>query len=78
MSLPPDLKDALRRLRATRAEKPAGDEPTEELALWRERMSECLSFLSRQLLFESDRNQAVKEAEAARAEAENIRRLLKP
>ncbi|MEV0232914.1 hypothetical protein [Nonomuraea sp. NPDC050786] len=79
MDIPPELRAALRELRAVRSEKPPGERSTEAFAAWREKMAEALDALALVLIFSSDREKAVAEAKAARAEAAHIRaKLNKP
>lgn len=67
------LKAATRELRRVRSMRPADPADPSDLAEWREAMAEALDGLSRVLLFEGDRGDARAEAEAARAEAAQLR-----
>lgn len=68
----PALKNALRNLRSVRSQRPTGADPV-EFADWRDKMGEALDVLATVLLFEEDRIKARAEAEAARAQAAEIR-----
>ncbi|MFI6789613.1 hypothetical protein ACIBG4_20030 [Nonomuraea sp. NPDC050383] len=76
MDISPELRAALQKLRAVRSEKPPGERSTEAFAAWREKIAEALDVLALVLIFASDRDKAVVEAKAARAEAAHIRREL--
>lgn len=74
MTIPEELRGALRNLRAVRAQRPQGGEDTGEFAAWREEIAEALDLLAGLLIYEQDRVQASEEAAAARAEAGRIGR----
>ncbi|GHF86483.1 hypothetical protein GCM10018790_74970 [Kitasatospora xanthocidica] len=69
----PRLRAALVRLRAVRSRRPAGADPG-DFADWRDAMADALDGLAGVLLFEDDRVRARAEADAARAQAEEVRR----
>ncbi|MER5636788.1 hypothetical protein ABT095_07530 [Kitasatospora sp. NPDC002227] len=69
----PALKEALRRLRAVKSQRPAGMEPS-RFADWREKIADSLDALAVVLPFEEDQVSARAEAVAARAQADEIRR----
>ncbi|MEH0844741.1 hypothetical protein V6U81_20360 [Micromonospora sp. CPCC 205711] len=73
VSVDPVLKAALRQLRSVRSQRPADPADPYELAEWREAMAWALDELAQVLLFEEDRTRARMEAEAARAEAAQLR-----
>ncbi|GAA4831216.1 hypothetical protein GCM10023235_01710 [Kitasatospora terrestris] len=70
----PALKAALTRLRTVKSQRPTGMNAN-EFADWRERIADSLDGLARVLLFEEDQVGARAEAAAARAQADEIRRL---
>lgn len=71
-SIPPTLKADLRELRRVRSMRPAEDDWT-AYADWRDRMASALEDLAATLLYETDRQQALAEAETAREQARVIR-----
>ncbi|WP_089310831.1 hypothetical protein [Actinomadura mexicana] len=72
MTIPVELKRSLKRLREVRARRPA-ETQTLAFAEWRDEMADVLDELAQRLLFEEDREQAAAEAEASRAQANEIR-----
>lgn len=70
----PALKAALVRLRAVKSQRPTGAEPS-EFASWREKIADSLDALAAVLPFEDDQVRARAEADAARAQADEIRGL---
>jgi hypothetical protein len=73
MSLPPELRTALRNLRKVRSEKPLGEYDPKAYAAWRERIADALDLLATVLIHEEDRKRARAESHAARGEAARIR-----
>ncbi|MFE9454568.1 hypothetical protein [Streptomyces sp. NPDC006739] len=73
MTVSPELRAALQRLREVRSERPPGERETESFAAWRERIADALDSLAGVLIYQEDRQRAATEAAAARAEAERIR-----
>lgn len=73
MSVAPELRTALQRLREVRSEQPSSDQDAESFADWRERIADALDSLALVLVYQEDRQRAAAEAGAARAEAARIR-----
>ncbi|MEU9021627.1 hypothetical protein [Actinomadura sp. NPDC048394] len=72
VTIPAELKRSLKRLREVRARRPS-EAQSLAFAEWRDEMADVLDELAQRLLFESDREQAAAAAEAARAQANEIR-----
>ncbi|MFD5977913.1 hypothetical protein [Streptomyces bacillaris] len=73
VSISPELRTALQKLREVRSERPQGGCETESFAAWREGIADALDSLAAVLIFQEDRQRAAAEAAAARAEADRIR-----
>ncbi|GHF50683.1 hypothetical protein GCM10010218_35290 [Streptomyces mashuensis] len=76
MTATPEQRAALRRIREVRSKRPANGEESEAFAAWREAFADALRDVSQVLPHAVDRRQALSESEAARAEADHIRRRL--
>lgn len=72
VTVPDDLKRSLKRLREVRARRPS-EVRSLAFAEWRDEMAAVLEELAQRLLFAEDRERAAAEAEAAHAEANEIR-----
>lgn len=72
----PELLAALRNLREVRSGRPLDECNAEAFAAWRERIADALDSLAVVLIYSEDRQRAVEESEAARAEAARIRSRL--
>ncbi|MEU0113650.1 hypothetical protein ABZ137_07925 [Streptomyces bobili] len=73
MTIPDELRSALREFRAVRARKPLESAEASEFVDWHERMAIALQFLAGHLIHETDRVQARDAAARHREEATRIR-----
>lgn len=74
MSIPDELRSALRDFRAVRSQKPLKSAEVAEFVDWHERMAVALQSLAGHLIHETDRVQARDAAARHREEAARFRR----